>query len=300
MGRATSILPKKKRHWSVFDGVIFAVLTIYSLGLVLLLVWALCSSFRMQDSYLAKPLSWIKGEDFTFDNYLTVFDFMRVLVTKNGQQSYVHIETMFLYSVLYAGGCAIIQTLVTATVAYLTAKYDCLLSKIVHYSVIFTMVLPIIGNMSSMIQVLRAMHLYDTMLGMYVMKFGYANIYYLIFYAAFNKIPKDYTEYALVEGASHFKIFSRIMMPMVLPLLGTVTLLLFINYWNDYQVPYVYLPSEPTAALGLYAVLNVNTSINDTPFKIASGIVVFIPIFIIFLIFKNKIMANIDEGGVKG
>lgn len=300
MGRATSILPKKKRHWSVFDGVIFAVLTIYSLGLVLLLVWALCSSFRTQDSYLAKPLSWIKGEDFTFDNYLTVFDFMRVLVTKNGQQSYVHIETMFLYSVLYAGGCAIIQTLVTATVAYLTAKYDCLLSKIVHYSVIFTMVLPIIGNMSSMIQVLRAMHLYDTMLGMYVMKFGYANIYYLIFYAAFKKIPKDYTEYALVEGASHFKIFSRIMMPMVLPLLGTVTLLLFINYWNDYQVPYVYLPSEPTAALGLYAVLNVNTSINDTPFKIASGIVVFIPIFIIFLIFKNKIMANIDEGGVKG
>lgn len=289
---------RKKLFYSGFDITTFIILSLYTIGLVMLILWALMTSFKIDDNYLRDPIGWPKV--FSFDNYLNVFEYMRVLVTKNGKQNYVYIEQMLLYSVLYAGGCALIQTFVTALVAYLTSKYECLVSKIVHYSVIVTMILPIVGNMSSMIQILRALHIYDTMIGMYIMKFGYANIYYLIFYAAFKRIPKDYTEYALVEGASHPRIMFKIMFPMVAPLLGTVALLLFINYWNDYQVPYVYLPSMPTAALGLYATLNVNTSINETPFKIASGIVVFIPIFIVFMIFRNKIMSNIDEGGIKG
>ncbi len=288
----------KKLFSSGFDITTFIILSFYTIGLIMLILWALMTSFKIDDNYLRDPVGWPKV--FSFDNYLNVFEYMRVLVTKNGKQNYVYIEQMLLYSVLYAGGCALIQTFVTALVAYLTSKYECLVSKIVHYSVIVTMILPIVGNMSSMIQILRALHIYDTMIGMYIMKFGYANIYYLIFYAAFKRIPKDYTEYALVEGASHPRIMFKIMFPMVAPLLGTVALLLFINYWNDYQVPYVYLPSMPTAALGLYATLNVNTSINEAPFKIASGIVVFVPIFIVFMIFRNKIMSNIDEGGIKG
>lgn len=291
-------LSRKFKKPTCFDAVVFILLSVYTLALLLLIAWALMSSFKSGDAYLKDPAGWFT--DFGFDNYINVFTKLRVMVTKNGHQSYVYVEQMFLYSFLYAGGCALIQTLVTATVAYLTSKYPCLLSKIIHYSVIITMILPIVGNMSSMIQVLRALHIYDTMVGMYIMKFGYANIYYLIFYAAFSRIPKDYTEYALVEGASHFRIFTQVVLPIVLPLLGTVALLLFIAYWNDYQVPYVYLPSKPTAALGLYAVLNVNTEINEAPFKIASGVIVFIPIFILFLIFRNKIMANIDEGGIKG
>ncbi len=296
--RNANLFPKKRKKPTVFDVLVFILLSLYTIFLFYLLLWALMSSFKSQRAFNLDPAGWFN--DFSLNSYSSVFTHLRVWVTKNGVGKYVYIEQMFLYSILYAGGCAIIQTLVTATVAYLTSKYKCLLSKIVHYSVIVTLILPIVGNMSSMIQVLRALHLYDTMLGMYVLKFGYANIYYLIFYAAFSKIPKDYTESALVEGAGHFKIFTRIMLPIVTPLLGTVCLLLFINYWNDYQVPYVYLPSDPTAALGLYAILNVETEIAETPFKIASGIVVFVPILIIFLIFKNKIMGNIEEGGIKG
>ena len=293
-GRSSHKLKKP----TTFDVIVFVLLAFYTLSLLLLLAWALMSSFKSADAYNRNPAGWFT--DFGFDNYISVFTDLYVKVTKNGNQSNVYIEKMFLYSFLYAGGCAIIQTLVTATVAYLTSKYRCLFSKIIHYTVIFTLILPIVGNMSSMIQVMKTLGIYDTMIGMYILKFGYWNIYYLIFYAAFSKIPKDYTEYALVEGAGHFRIFTRIMLPMVAPLLGTVALLLFIQFWNDYQVPYIYLPSKPTAALGLYAILNVYTKNNGTPFKIASGIVVFIPIFILFLIFRNKIMSNIDEGGIKG
>ena len=291
---------RHKIHFNAFDVSVFIILSLYSIGLLLLIAWALFSSFKTADSYLRNPTVFLGKNAFTFDNYLYVFTKMRVRVSRGGSPHYVYFEQMLLYSLLYAGGCALIQTAVTATVAYLTSKYPCLLSKIVHYSVIVTMVLPIVGNMSSMIQILRALHLYDTMIGMYIMKFGYANIYYLIFYAAFSRIPKDYTEYALVEGASHFRIFTRVMMPIVMPLFGTVALLFFISYWNDYQVPYVYLPGSPTAALGLYAILNVNTEINEAPFKIAAGVLLFIPLLIVFLIFRNKIMSNMDEGGIKG
>ena len=290
---------KRANHFNAFDGTVFVLLTLYSIGLLLLIFWAMFSSFKTADSYLRNPTIFFGNNAFTFDNYIYVFSKMRVRVSR-GSSHYVYFEQMLLYSARYAGGCAFIQTAVTTTVTYLTSKYPCLLSKIVHYSVIVTMVLPIVGNMSSMIQVLRALHIYDTMIGMYIMKFGYANLYYLIFYAAFSRIPKDYTEYALVEGASHFRIYTRVMLPIVMPLFGTVALLLFINYWNDYQVPYVYLPNSPTAALGLYAILNVNTEINEAPFKIAAGVLLFIPLLILFLIFRNKIMSNMDEGGIKG
>ena len=56
----------------------------------------------------------------------------------------------------------------------------------------------------------------------------------------------------------------------------------------------------PTLALGLFAFMNVNTSEFATPTaKIAAGVVVFVPIFLLFVIFRNKIMGNLTEGGIK-
>ena len=156
---------RHKIHFNAFDVRDFIILSLYSIGLLLLIAWALISSF------LRNPTVFLGKNAFTFDNYLYVFTKMRVRVSRGGSPHYVYFEQMLLYSLLYAGGCALIQTAVTATVAYLTSKYPCLLSKIVHYSVIVTMVLPIVGNMSSMIQILRALHIYDTMIGMYIMNF---------------------------------------------------------------------------------------------------------------------------------
>jgi ABC-type glycerol-3-phosphate transport system permease component len=95
------------------------------------------------------------------------------------------------------------------------------------------------------------------------------------------------------------------MLPLVANLIGAVFLLLFIAYWNDFETPYVFL-DRPTLSIGLYATLNgwsVNSLGEGTALnwaqKSITGVMVFLPIFIIFIVFRNKIMGNLTEGGIK-
>ena len=82
----------------------------------------------------------------------------------------------------------------------------------------------------------------------------------------------------------------------------TVILLYFINYWNDYQTPLLYLPSMPTASYGLF--LYNNRGGENAPFtthKLASSMLVMVPTLIIFLAFQNRLIGKISlSGGVKG
>jgi ABC-type glycerol-3-phosphate transport system permease component len=285
---------------SPFSAFIGVVLFIFSFFLLFVLFWAFFTSFKSNDNF-NRDAVWLP-QNWTFDNYAKVFQLMKMQVNTSGGRKYAGIGMMFLNSILYAGGCAFFQTITTASVAYLTARYDFKISKIIHYTVIITLILPIVGNLASLLQLTQALHLYDTMIGSWIMKVGFNNVYYLIFYAAFKSIPKDYAESAFVDGASHFRVYWNIYLPMILPLVGTVMVLLFVNYWNDYQVPYVFLPDQPTIALGLYAFQKAPSAqgASYVPVQIAAGVVVFIPIFLVFLVFRKRLMGNLLEGGLKG
>ena len=100
--------------------------------------------------------------------------------------------------------------------------------------------------------------------------------------------------------------FFRIMLPLISSLIGAVFLLFFIAYWNDFETPYVFM-NKPTLSIGLYATLNGwsvdstggGASLDDAQ-KSITGMMVFLPIFVVFIAFRNKIMGNLTEGGIKG
>jgi ABC-type glycerol-3-phosphate transport system permease component len=81
----------------------------------------------------------------------------------------------------------------------------------------------------------------------------------------------------------------------------TIALINFINFWNDYTTPLVYMPNKPTIAYGLYMfVQDTTTPRAFKPVKLAACMLVFIPNFAVFLIFRNKLLGNISMGGLKG
>ena len=286
---------------SAFGFVVGFLLVIYSLGLIALLLWAVNTSLKTDDNYFLDQLGLTKT--WSFPNYVNSFKAMRVQVNaRGGGKRYAYFWEMFLNSVLYAGGAAFFQTFTTALVAYLTSRYHNWVSKVIHNTVIVTMLIPVVGSLASTLQMAVNLHIYDQLWGMYILKIGFNNIYYLIFYAAFSRIPDDYTEAAYLEGASHWRIFSRVMLPIQMPLVGVVFLLLFIGYWNDYQVPLLFIPDYPTLAVGLFQFLNndTTTQMASVPYKVTGGVLVLIPLLILFLIFKKQLMANIDDGGIKG
>lgn len=293
-----------KRKLSLFETVVMVLLILYGVAVVGLLLWGFIASFRNDQAVVQRP--WAIFEDLTLDNYSDVFNNFKTFKYVDGGTQTVYFEEMFLNSLLYAGGGALMQTLCTAIVAYLTAKYNNTCSKIVHYTVIVTLTLPIVGNLASMLQVTKSLKLFDNIVGSWIMKFGFNNIYYLIFYAFFKKISWEYAESAFLDGGSHYTVFFRIMLPLAMPLMATVFLLNFIQYWNDFETPYMFLPNHTTAGIMLYMSIIggggswAGEGVIALTSQLAAAFLVFLPIFVLFLVFRNKIMGNLSEGGIKG
>ena len=289
----------KPSQISVFEIITLIVLVVFSAILLVLFLWGLISSFRDHYGVIEEPFNIFDG--LTGKNYQSLFtDFY----FKAGKMKFT-IYDLFGNSFLYSIGGALTQTFATAVMAYCTAKYPGKVSSFINYMVIVVTILPIVGNLSSMIIVTRdVLHIYNTVVGTWIMKFGFCNVYYFIFYAAFKKISWEYAEAAFIDGANHFRVFFTIMLPLVGTLFGTVFLLNFIVYWNDFETPYMFLKSHPTASVGLYGLLTNNSVpeklANSVPVILGASFAVFIPIFVLFLCVKNKIMGNLSDGGIKG
>jgi ABC-type glycerol-3-phosphate transport system permease component len=124
---------------------------------------------------------------------------------------------------------------------------------------------------------------------------------FLVFYAGYKNLSWEYAEAGLMDGASHFKIFTRIMMPLVKTTFGAIFLLSFITYWNEYTTPMIFLQSNPTVAYGLYRFrFSSRSEITSVTMQMTACLLVSLPIFVIFVTFKNKIMGNLTMGGLKG
>lgn len=274
----------------------FILLTGYTLIMIALFIWALMSSVKEQYDLMEHPFS--LPETWNFSNYwvaLTQFTFP----TPSGRE--VGFGEMFLNSFIYSGGCAIVNTMVTCVVAYVTSKYTYKFSKVVYGIVIVCMIMPVVGSLPSELELARNLGIFDKFIGMFIMKANFLGMNYLIFYSAFKGIAWDYAEAAFIDGASHFKVMVKIMIPMVRPVILIVMLLSFIGYWNDYYVPMMFLPEHPVAAYGLFRYnQSTKASISTTPMKIAGCMAVFMPILVLFLITKNKLIGNLTVGGLKG
>ncbi len=281
---------------NVFYIVVGVILFAYAFSMIYALVWAFFVTVKPSSWFIDTPMDIFKGE-MTMSHWVDVLSKLRVKV--DGQSQYI--EQLLLNSIVYAGGCALVSTLCQCIAAYLTAKYDFQFSKIVYTVVIIAMIIPIVGALPSEMQVLRSMGLYDNLLGIYILKMNFLGMYFLVFYAIFKSLPWSYAESAFIDGASHFKVMTRIMLPLVQTTFLAVFLLNFIIFWNDYQGPMLYLPSFPTASYGIfYAKFNSTDGLTNEQSQLASCVLAAVPVIILFLLFQKRLMGNLTVGGIKG
>ncbi len=277
--------------------VIMVVLGLYTVSVFVPLAWGFIVSFKSRTNFTEFPFGF--PDKLMFSNYVTAFKhFEYTLDGTTGDV--VGIGAMLVNTLLYSLGSSFFSTMSACVVAYVTAKFDFFPSKIIYGIVIVTIALPIVGAAPSELHIVRLLHIYDTHIGMWILKSGFAGLYYLIFYAMFKGIPKDFNDAAAVDGASHYRTFFTIVFPLVLKTFSTVYLLYFIGFWNDYQTPLIYMPSFPTLAMGLYSfTFSTNSAVGSVPIRMAGNFMIFVPILIVFLIFRNRLLGNISMGGIK-
>jgi len=113
-------------------------------------------------------------------------------------------------------------------------------------------------------------------------------------------IPREYDEAALVDGAGFFTIYWRIMLPMIRPALISVAMFCFVNNWNDFMMPLVYLNDEKlyTISLGLRSFMGMYNT--DWGYMMAAATIAVLPVVIIFTIGQRYIIEGVVMVGIKG
>ncbi len=208
-----------------------------------------------------------------------------------------HLWQMLIYSFGFSLIASLSTTLSCMLVGYATGRFNVFFNKIIYGFVLVAMTLPVIGTTPSLIAIMYNLGLYNTWPGIFVSRFYFTTMYYMIFHEMFRAIPKTYSEAAKIDGANNFYIMLRIMFPLVKVTFVTIFVLLFVSNWNDYSTPLLILKSYPNIALGLYIFRTKNGG--DVPLQMAACVLTMIPVIIFFLIFRKQLVGNVSMGGLK-
>ena len=117
-------------------------------------------------------------------------------------------------------------------------------------------------------------------------------------------IPKSYSEAAIIDGASSFAIYAKIILPLVRPILVYLAIMTFIGQWNDFQGPLMYVIDNQrkwTLSLALYKdVADAKNSANLPNIQMALGVLMMIPCLVLFAFFQKELMEGVSAIGIKG
>jgi multiple sugar transport system permease protein len=145
--------------------------------------------------------------------------------------------------------------------------------------------------------------IYNTWIGLIIPNLTFAlplSIYILVSF--FKEIPKDLEEAALVDGATYFQAFRKVVVPLAAPGLATAGILTFIGTWNEFLFA-ITLTSSPNARTVPAAIAFFTGSTQfDVPLGTisAASVVISIPLIILVLFFQKRIVAGLTAGAVKG
>lgn len=302
-------MTKKRKFFSILGLVVGVILACYVLSLIFIVLWGgVFTSLKHPE----KGVNMLFGNEFglpkgaiwewEWANFPTVLSKLRVRLIDANKEWSVNFIGMIINTVIYTLGGAFISTMTPCLVAYAVAKCKFKFNAVIEFIVILAMAVPVIGAYPSEIQVLKALNLYDTWLGAAVQKMNFLGVYFLVFLATFRGISDSYAEAAYIEGAGEYRVMLTIMLPLAKNLIMTVMLMLFVQYWNDYQYPLLYLYSKPTLAYGMYYLTHLSRPsepTNNDPMKMAGSIILFVPILLVFIGFKDTLMKNLSLGGLK-
>jgi multiple sugar transport system permease protein len=145
--------------------------------------------------------------------------------------------------------------------------------------------------------------LFNTWLGLIIPYLTFAlplSVYILVSF--FKEIPKDLEEAALVDGATHFQAFRKVVVPLAAPGLATAGILTFIGAWNEFLLAVTLTSSSKARTVPAAIAFFTGATEHEVPFGSisAASVVISVPLILLVLFFQKRIVAGLTAGAVKG
>lgn len=241
-----------------------------------------------------KPLSEVFSTDIIpnpvkFSNYADVFR----------QTEYLRWTWNSVIVVVLAVGAVALSS---AIIAYPFAKMNFPLKRVFFALILSTLLLPGEVTMVPVFLIWRKLGGVNTLFPLWVPNLFGSAFYIFLIRQFYLTIPNDLKEAALLDGASHFRVFWSIMLPLVRPAIVTVMLFEFIAKWNDYITPLIYLndPNKYTLAIGVASFLKEPGLESRWDLWMAGSVMMTIPTIVLFFLAQKQFIGGIAAGAIKG
>ena len=256
---------------------------------VLPLVWAAITSFE-PDSVTSKYPPTIVPTKVTLKNY---FELFKVLPYAR----------YYINSLEVALSTAVLSIFLSASAAYSLARFRTRASEAASYVGLAAYMLPGILIAVPIFRMVHAIHQLDSvpaLVGVYTAYIVPFAVWQLRSY--FSGIPKEMEEAAMVDGATRFEAFYKIVLPQALPGLIATGILAFALAWNEFLFASLLLftPDHQTLSAGLATVLIGQFSLYSWGTLMAAAVLMTVPILIVFIFVQKRLVAGVSSGGVKG
>ena len=273
------------RRWA--RGVLFyLMLCVIIVVTILPFVWMVSSSFKGSEAIRTIPIRWIP-EHPTLEGYRRVFNMQGFSFARAS-----------LNSLVLAIACTAVAVGSAAMAAFVFAKLPFKGSGKLFGVYLATMMIPGTVTMVPNYIILRTLGLLDTYTGLILPSLANAFGVFLMRQSMMS-VNDAYMESAYLEGASLYRIFFQIMLPMVLPTLSTMVLLSFMGSWNSYLWPLIVLTSTDKQTLQV-VLGNMNGMYkNNEHVLMAGAVLTILPILVVYLVSQRYVDQGISLGGLK-
>jgi ABC-type glycerol-3-phosphate transport system permease component len=271
---------------SFTDFLLYAILAVISLFMILPFVWMLSTSLKLPADIFGYPPK-IIPDNATLNNYVYIFQEKNLL--------------RVLWNTIYMASASTLLSLFFCTLGgYGFAKFDFPAKKILFALLLATLVIPGAVMMVPSFVIMRQFGWIDTFWPLIVP--GAANAFGIFFFRQYvTSINEELMDAARIDGASEFRIYRSVILPIISPGMLSMGLIFFMASWNNYLGPLIYLksPSNHTITLAINAMAG-SAGLTLWGPQMAMSVISLIPLLIIFLIFQRQFVEGITAGAVKG
>lgn len=278
----------RRRLWSAL---MLTILVAIGAGFMLPLVWALCASLKpLEEVYVFPPQFWPSTP--MWENYAKVLD-PRVATLPFPR---------FILNTIIITVSAVVGTVLTSSMAgYALARLKWRTREFWFIVLLATMMLPGQVLLIPHFLIYKNLGWVNTYKPLIVPAWlGGGAFFVFLFRQFFKAIPTELEEAALIDGASRWQIYWRLMLPLAKPAVATVAVLSFIHHWQEFMQPLIYLSDfeKYPISLGLRMFQNIGGS--WTNLLMAASLVSLLPLAILFLLAQRYFVQGLLLTGSKG
>ncbi|MDY5730439.1 MAG: carbohydrate ABC transporter permease [Eubacteriales bacterium] len=261
-------------------------------GLILLLhlipiYYLLIATFKSGKELAEAPLALPKA--ISFDRYVVAFYDMQY-------------PKAFKNTFLIAAGTVVLNLSLSTMAAYSLARYKTKLNSFIFMIFVAGMMIPVQMGLSSLYKLVSALKLVDNLLSVILINAAAGSITSIFLIKSFiaSSIPYEIEESARIDGCSIFGIFFRIVVPLLKPVLATLSIIILLGAWNDYMNPLLFLHSRENNVILQELNRNIGQFSVDWTSMFPMLVLGILPLTIFYILLQNFIISGVTAGAVKG